>query len=73
MRLGWRRGTRAFVVGITLLVVAIAVLAGRHTGAGHSPLTATPLPSRVLPATCHTATLAGSSYTVCEESTPATK
>jgi hypothetical protein len=74
MRIGWRRGTRAFVVGITVLTVVIAILAGQSSNSNHAP-TATPhaTASSTLPATCRTATLAGSRYTVCEETTPVPK
>jgi hypothetical protein len=74
MRIGWRRGTRAFVVGITVLTIVIAILAGRSSSSTHAP-TATPraTASSTLPANCHTATLAGSRYTVCEETTPVPK
>lgn len=73
MRIGWRRGTRAFVVGITLLTIVIALAAGRTTGASHPHTTVRAIPSPALPANCTTATLAGSRYTVCEESTPVPK
>lgn len=71
MRVGWRRGTRAFVLGITVLTVVIALAAGRSANSHHSPAaTSRALPSPIRPAHCHTATLAGSRYTVCEETTP---
>jgi hypothetical protein len=73
VRIGWRRGTRAFVVGITLLTLVIALAAGRTAGSNHPRATIRAIPSPALPANCTTATVAGSRYTVCEESTPVAK
>lgn len=73
MRIGWRRGTRAFVVGVTVITLAIALAAGRSTGSSHTHATIRPIPSPALPANCTTAVVGGSGYTVCEESTPVTK
>ena len=38
MRLGWRTATRAVVIGVTLLTIIIALLAG-HLAPGSPPVT----------------------------------
>jgi hypothetical protein len=60
--LTWRRGTRTFVVGVTVVVIAIAAIV-RQGGSTSSPGTPRPIP----PTLCHVSTVLGTPMTICTE------
>jgi hypothetical protein len=53
--LGWRRGTRAFIIAITVLTILIVAIVRHQSGQGSSP-TLTPAPCRSVNATLCTPT-----------------